>query len=53
MTEDLGEELASSVIMISENATLRTPVAIKMILCHDCEQQVCQDIYFFTSHCDL
>ena len=41
--------------MISENATLRkNSISIEMILCHDCDQQKCQDIIsmnFF--HCDL
>ena len=48
MRKDLGEELTSSAIMISENAALRTQATIKMILCHDCEQQECQDIIYFT-----
>ena len=40
---------------ISENAALRkNSISIEMILCHDCDQQKCQDIIsmkFF--HCDL
>ena len=46
MTKDKGEKLACSVITISDNAALRTPATIKMILFHDCEQQECQDIIF-------
>ena len=42
-------------IMISENAALKkNSISIEMILCHDCDQQKCQDIVsikFF--HCDL
>ena len=40
-------------ITISENATLKeNSISIEMILCHDCDQQKCQDIIsmrnFFT-----
>ena len=47
MTKDKGEKLACSMITISENATLRTPATMKLILCHYCEQQECQDIIFY------
>ena len=53
MTKDQGEEFACSIITVSENAALKTPATIKMILCHDCKQQECQDTIIFTSYCDL
>ena len=49
MAKDQGEELACSIIMISENATLKTPTITRMILCHNCEQQECQDIVLYFS----
>ena len=44
MTEGLGEKLACSMITISESAALKNSSSIEMFLCHDCEQQILQDI---------
>ena len=49
--------LVSSMIMISENAALKDSNIIDLNLCHNCDQQECQDVismkqeHFF--HCDL
>ena len=44
--------------MIRENVALKkNSISIEMILCHDCDQQKCQDIismrFYFLFHCDL
>ena len=41
--------------MISENAALeKNSISIEMILCHDCNQQKCQDVISMKTHfCDL
>ena len=39
--------LACSMITISENATLKkNSISTEMVLCDDCDQQKCQDIFF-------